>query len=418
MIKRLVKHINNNGKNLIILSDQGLVSGVNFIVSTILARYLGLDLFGLFALGWMVVLFASSFHQAFIVSPLYTLYPKSDNKPAYASATTSIQLLFTAAVFLVSFAVVEVSVSIYPEWAFGNTSLIIAFTTVAFVMNDYFRRLFFSQQKPAKTLIADIVGYGFQPVILLMLWHNGMLDIRNAFITIGSLLTLSVLIFWIGFYRDGISLNFRPILTQKWHFSKHLIGTALLQWLTGNLFIVIAGSLLGPFAVGAVRMAQNIVGVLHVLFLALENIVPVRSAQIMKRYGEQRMFRHIGKITLIAAVPTFVILLAIALGAGDLIQLLYGSEYLQYKSLLYAFAGLYILVFIGTMVRFVIRTKENNRIILTSYIVGTIASLAIVHPSVTMFGVYGVVIGLFVTQLINISIYLFSLKSQLKWLFR
>src|SRR4051812_3398123 len=63
------------GAATLTLADQGIVSACNFALSVLLARGLGLERFGVFALGWTVVLFALSFSQALVVAPLLCLAP-------------------------------------------------------------------------------------------------------------------------------------------------------------------------------------------------------------------------------------------------------------------------------------------------------------------------------------------------------
>ena len=418
MIRSLLNRILSEKEKVTVLFDQSLVSGVNFVVSALLARLLGLDQFGLFALAWMVVLFASSLHQALIISPLYTIYPKSEEKEKYLAKLTYTQILFSSIVLAITYIIVEVTVHLNPEWGSDYISIIISSAAAIFVTNDYFRRLMFSIHKAKSALYMDLIGYGLQPISILVLYHFDFLTLSTALISTSSLLGVSTILAATVFYKGGINKDVGTVVKQNWKFSKYLFGTAILQWFTGNMFIVVAGTILGPFAVGAVRMAQNIVGVLHILFLAMENIIPLRAAEVMKRYGEKRMLRHIGKSTLYAAVPTLVILASIVISAPILITKIYGAQYLEYKELLYAFTGLYILIFIGTMVRFIIRTKENNRVILVSYVICTLISVATAKPTIELFGIYGVILGLFMTQLITIGIYLFTLKTELKWLFK
>lgn len=169
---------------------------------------------------------------------------------------------------------------------------------------------------------------------------------------------------------------------------------------------------------GAIRIAQNIVGVLHVLFAAMENIIPVRAAELLNNKGKKIMLNYIGKIAKQALIPTLFFLFLIAIFREELITFFYGSEFIEFSILLIAFCLLYILVFIGTLIRFIIRTIENNKIIFISYIVTTLFSLSFANLIVEHFLITGVIIGLFSVQILTLSIYLFSLRNDLKWIFK
>ena len=73
--------------------DQMVVSGGNFTIGLLLARWLGLDDFGAFTLLWMVVLFALSLNMALITKPLLTLVPKKKNQEGYLGSVHSLQII-------------------------------------------------------------------------------------------------------------------------------------------------------------------------------------------------------------------------------------------------------------------------------------------------------------------------------------
>lgn len=414
-----IENISKNKGKLLLLADQGLVSGVNFTNGILLARFLGLDEYGMFALAWMTVLFVSSLHKAFIISPLYALLPKQTDKDAYRASLLFIQIGFSTLSLILVFALSEISFRFYPEWCRPYLSILLACAAAIFSLQDYLRRLFFSSNRPSTVLILDVLAYGLQPILILALHHFSRLNLTTAFASIITVFLASVFLGLSIIRKRRIDARMVfAVLRRHWVFSKFLIGTALLQWVSGNLFIAVAGGILGPIAVGAIRIAQNVVGVLHVLFLAMENLVPVQASELLHSEGKRPMLAYIGSITKQAAIPTLLLLTIISIFRGEIINLLYGAEYLQFNGVLLAFCLLYVLVFIGTILRFVIVTLENNQTIFISYVVSSIFSLILAKPFVTQFGVVGVMAGLFAMQFLTLSIYLFTLKRDLQWLFK
>jgi O-antigen/teichoic acid export membrane protein len=214
-------------------------------------------------------------------------------------------------------------------------------------------------------------------------------------------------------------LKFNPkkikaVILEHWDFSKWLTATALLQWFSGNLFIIAAGAILGPRAVGATRMAQNIVGITHVLFLAMENIIPVRAAGFQRDGGTEKMFGYLWKFTLQMGMITLTLLGLISIFSKQIILSFYGSEFVEYQYLLVAFCILYVIIFIGYPLRYAIRTLERTRLIFVSFIASSIFSVLTAYPIIKTFGLTGVIIGLMLTQLITLGIYIFSLRNDLR----
>src|SRR3546814_16720755 len=73
---------------------------------------------------------------------------------------------------------------------------------------------------------------------------------------------------------------FRRILARHWTFSKWLLPSALLFWLSSQAFIAVSGVMLGAAATGSLKAATTITGVLNLLILSLNNFAPVQASCI------------------------------------------------------------------------------------------------------------------------------------------
>tara|TARA_B110000259_G_scaffold69707_1_gene82063 strand:+ start:1350 stop:2606 length:1257 start_codon:yes stop_codon:yes gene_type:complete len=414
MIRKLINVTSKNTHQLMVLFDQALVSGVNFLIAILLARLLGIEDFGLYVFGWMLVLFVSSVQLAFIVSPLFTIYPKQKNASNYLGGLHVVQLGFSIVTFVLSLVVVKAVFIYKPEWEIEGVFYSLPLVAALFVLQDFYRRINFTLKKPIRSLISDSVSYGGQPIGILLLNHFEILSIHHIFLAISVLFSVSITY---NLPKINLTLNISNIkntISENWLFSKYLVGTALLQWVSGNFFIIVAGGILGAVAIGAIRIAQNVVGVLHVLFLAMENIVPIKGAEILDKKGNISSLRYFKQMLFKGGALTLIVLLLIAFFRTQIISIFYGDEYLQYVNLLLGFTALYVLVFVGTILGFVIRTFEMNSIFFWSYIITTLFGLMVAQPLITKTGIYGVLIGLFISQLINISFYVIKLNSKLK----
>lgn len=404
-------------------SDQAVVSGTNFLVGIMLARALGMDAYGTFVLGWMGVLFASSIQQAIILNPLYTLLPKKveEEKTLFKGGIVAMQLALTVLTIIIGYATIPAIRYYLPTET--STDFLIALPLVmgAYVTQDFLRRMLFVEGKANMALVGDIVAYGFQIPILGALWFTGILSLNSALIVIGSCFSASTFV-------NLFALKFEPIkqlnlvtrnsllavFSECWTFAKYLVATSLLQWFSGNAFIVVAGGIIGPAAIGAVRIAQNVMGVLHVLFLALENTVPIKAAQLLKEKGEVGLMGFMKQITTNAGLVTLAVAGSVAVFAKPILGFLYGPEYVGYNDVLTAFAALYLLIFLGTVLRFAIRTLQKNQYIFITYVLTTIFSMLGAEPIVEAFGIYGILLGLFGVHTITLLVFTISLKSELK----
>ncbi|MFK7757414.1 MAG: lipopolysaccharide biosynthesis protein [Flavobacteriales bacterium] len=414
----VLNFVRNNREKGLVLADQGLVSGVNFLVGIILARFLSVELFGLFSLAWMVIYFASGLQQSFLTAPLFALTVKQKDTSSWFGRLASTQLALSVLSFAFVFIALEIAYYFQPSWRFSGVTLTLSLLTAVYLFNDFSRRIMFVQNDPEKALKIDILGYALQPVFIGSLYLFDLLELWTALAAVLAAQVLSTLYILLVIRPNFQYVGIGETALKLWVYSKYLLATALLQWSSANYIILYAASILGPAAIGAIRVSQNLMGVLNVLFQAMENIIPARSAEALQRGGNQALQIYIKKITLQLLIPVILFLGSIALFNEEIIKLIYGEEYVPYSFVLVSFCGIYLFVFLGTLLRFVIRTLEHNQLIFISYVLTTVFSLLVGKILASSFGLEGVMIGIAGTQLISFLSFIIYLKFKVKWNFR
>jgi O-antigen/teichoic acid export membrane protein len=414
-----IPKILQRNSTVLVYTDQALVSGLSFLSSIVLARYLGINGFGVYSIAWIGVLIASSINQPFIIAPMQTLSAKKEpeQQKIYLQALVIKQLLFAAIMGLLSFFAVIIMSYVLKDWKVESIILAFPLAVFSFLLQDFFRRYFFVTGKPHISIVIDAIAYGGVLLSAFCIHFIRAMDAQFILLlTAVFFLYASLVALWsLKELRFNIQ-HIKEVVLEHWDFSKWLTATALLQWFSGNLFIIAAGAILGPMAVGATRMAQNIVGVTHVLFLAMENIIPSRAANSQKTGGNHGMFKYLWKFTLQMGCITFTMLALIAIFSRQIIETCYGVDFLEYRHVLIGFCALYVIVFLGYPLRYAIRTLEKTRLIFISFIASSAFSLLCAYPIIKSFGLNGVVAGLMVTQLITLIIYSLSLKKELRHL--
>ncbi len=396
-----------------VLFDQAVLSGTNFLTGILLARFLGIEIYGLFALLWMVVLFGLSFSQAFITKPMLSLGPQIEAKDRnnYFSALHAVQLLFSLLSFMIAVIGFVLFITIFGfEMPSKSLIFIIPLILVLFLIYDFYRKYFFVLGQLKWPIIIDVLFAIFQISGLLFLYLLNAFSLENVFMLIAFVYFILNLL---GFSKISAP-NFAKkglvrIVNQHHEYAKWLIGTALLQWLCGNFFIIAGGGILGTAAVGAVRIAQNVIGLTHVIFLAMENIVPVYAAKHFKSGGIKSLYRFLKKLSIQSGSIILIILISISVFARFIIKFLYGVEFVSFSYVLVGFCIIYLLVFIGHPLRFALRTLQMTKPIFIGYTWGAVFSLVSAYTMLNNWGMMGLLGGMFITQLITQLVYTFSL---------
>ena len=386
------------------LTDQAMVSGVNFLTGILLARFLGIREFGVYSLAWLSVLFVSSLQFAVIVSPMMSIGPKQTETEIapYYGAVLAQQVIFSSFSFVLLYAGALASEAF--GWHVAHLALPLALAALAFQMQDFLRRYFFTCNRAPAAFVCDAISYGGRLCMLIIISQMAILDSARALWIVAGTSALAALIAAFGFERPVYRLaTFASVAKRHWQSSKWLTASTLLQWTSGNLFILATGAFLGVTAVGALKAAQNVIAVTHILFQGIENVLPVRSGAHYRRGGAQALVAYLRKVAWSGGVATAGIAALAWMFAEFWLQLLYGEEFRPFANLLRWYAVVYVVMFICLPLRIGLRTIEYTQPIFVGYLVTTLTTLVSIYPLIQYFGLSGVMTGMLGLQIIMLA---------------
>jgi O-antigen/teichoic acid export membrane protein len=391
------------GRTPAALFDQGLVSAANFLTNVLLARAFGVRDYGVFALAWIAVLFANSLQYALIVTPMMSVGPKQDpaERSAYYSSVLVQQITFSLLAAAVMFVGVRLSVRFHPEWRVSSLALPISGATLAYLLQDFLRRYFFCSGQSKRALITDIVSYLTQIPIIFWLARKQIIAVPGALWIIAGTSFLSFITCIVWYERLTIHApTMSAVLRRHWHIARWLTPTAFMQWGAGNLFLLAAPVYYGAAASATLRAANNIVGVAHVWFLGLDNVVPAEAAHRVRVAGVDGMLTYIKKIVLQWGGVTLAFTSIIASFPVFWLRLTYGAKYSSDGTVLRLYALLYLIIFTASPLRAALQALEYTAPIFWAYPALIAFSVALAGPFARTLGLNGVILGMCATQII------------------
>lgn len=392
------------------LLDQAWVSGVNLLLGLLLVRWGSLELFGNYVLLFMAISLMSSLQQALILSPMSSIAPKmaAKEQSEYFSSAFWMQMGLMGITLVMGFIAMGTATFFDFKVPF---SLLLAI--VAFLMQEYMRRLFFIQGKVEKALIIDIAAYGGLLAGVATVAWTGQLTVATVFGIMAGSFGLAVLVSKSNFGQKELNLTLlKQYALRHWRQAKWLASASLLQFFSGNFFILAAAPILGAGAVGAVRMVQSLMGAFNVLFLAIENIVPIRAAGAFARGGFREMFQYL-KISSAKMILVYLpILLGFVFIGDELLLVFYGEEGNAAFPLILPFCLLYFLILPGYPLRYALRAIEQTQAFLWAYALSSVFALLFARPMLGEWGILAIPFGLICTQVMMQACYAFSLYSQ------
>ena len=386
------------------LADQAMVSGVNFLAAILLARYLGIEEFGVFSLAWLVVGMVSGMQQSVVSMLMMSIGPKQEDTklPSYYAAVFMQQAVFASVTSIFVLGGAIATSIVYPDWEIGPLVLPLAAATFAYQTQDFVRRYFFACGRMLAALGIDAVSYLGQLAALSWLFVVESLSPASALWAIAATAAAAVLIGMLHLGPlDWGRADFSAVLKRHWRMARWLGITTLIGMTTRMLFPATAGALLGPAAVGALKAAQNLMGIAQVLFFALENVVPRRAAQHYHQSGIFALIRYLVRVASFGGAMTLCVTVFFALAPEFWLRLIFGEEFASYGNLVRWYAAIYLVSFARIPLGAGFRALEETRPMFLATCVQACIAIAVAYPLISALGVTGVVIGMLIAAAVG-----------------
>lgn len=392
-----------------------MVSGTNFLVGILLVRYLGIEQYGVFVLVWMIVQFFLGIQNALIISPMMSIAPKMamGERAGYYASTLILQVCLMLTVFATTIIFILLPSQFRPAWLTNAAMLPLLACFVFVQFQDYIRRNLFSNMASRQAFCVDVVAYGGQlPLIFFVVSEFPSVETALLVIAVSMLVAVGIGYRWLNL-SSASKGNLKLVTVRHWASSKWLLGSTILQWLSGNYFLIVAATLLGPAVVGAIRAAQNLLGLTHILFQGLENVVPREASLRYHESGSLALRHYLTKVLLLLLTGTGLVAIAAAILAEPLLRLVYGHLDQSSVTAMMWYVPIYMLIAASLPLRAGLRSLEQTRAIFVAYVIGAIFSILSANYFIDHYAVNGVMAGMLVIQIIMALVSATSLYSGL-----
>jgi O-antigen/teichoic acid export membrane protein len=394
--------------------DQGVVSSANFVTGILLARIMGVDEFGRYVLAWTVVLFAQSIQNAAILAPMLSIGPKYDGEAAreYFDAAILRQRIYVIASALVSWSGLKIAAVVTSIEQLHAIAFPVAVAVLVSQTQEFVRRYYFAAMRPKRSLVADTIRYCLQVCLIIIISHfsEGTMSTEAALWIGIAAATAGCLVWdsgWLRWPNLGKSLS-----AADWHYSKWLIASSLMGWVTGNFIFVVVGAQIGVAAVAGLRAIQTLVGTTHLLYMALENAIPSEASRIFAQRGYSRSAVYLLYVMVAGGGVTALVAGILAISSEFWLGLLFGPQFIKFGALVKWWAVIEVFAFIIFVAATWLRTLEKTRIIFAANAGAALVLIAAIYPLIKYFALQGAVAGIIVAQLASLAVYVAAIRAD------
>jgi O-antigen/teichoic acid export membrane protein len=399
-MKSLKKLITSD--NCLVLIDQAIYSGTNFLLTLFIAKNLKISEFGIYSTLMLFTFLALSLTHALIIEPFQVNVMKLKKRKKYF-----VFLTLSIVVCLIAFLLLSIIPTLLIK-TYNYSIFECSFFIATYIFQDFFRKLLLGINK-----IKIVIAIDFFFVILLIIWFSNAFEVLNLRITILIIALANLISATIGMVF--IATNYAFPKKWKLYLKAHVnhgrwtVGIAILQWGSSNFFVLISGIYIGIEALGALRLVQSIFGILNIFLQTIENYFLPKIATLYHD-NKQLAKDYLFKISTQGALIFGVILSLLFLFSSKIIVISGGYKYEKYSYLIQFMCVLYFVIFLSYPVRIMIRIQLLNKIFFYGYLFSFLFSIISFHFLLRHFNLSGAILGLITNQLIMILYW----KNQLK----
>ncbi len=394
------------------LADQALVSLTSFLMMVLLARVLTPEDFGAFVLAYGGLLFANALQSGLFTIPHNVLgATRSGTRYRRYTATT----LVTQFGFSLCLAAVALGIYVVGSasgWESASLFLAMAPAVVAWQIQEYLRRVFYTEGRLRAAFMNDCVSYAGQIGFIVLFWQLGWLTGPRAICLLGLTSGLAALV-GVWQLRDRIGARFdRRSVGDNWHFGKWLFGASFVQSGRIQLYLWMIGGFVSITAAGLYRAAQNLVAPTHIMMLAVRSVATPRAAAIEEQEGQPAMQQYLTRIAWLGLIPIAIYLLVVSLAAEPLLNALYAGQYDGYAWLVWLFSIVYLLAYAGQILTIMLSAMQIPRAILVAETATLIVAVGIGAPVILAFGIEGAMAVDLIAGLTLLGVLYFRLRQH------
>jgi len=378
------------------IADYGLISGSNFLLGVLLARWLTPEHYGAYALAFSIYVLVAFLYQALLLEPLSVFSGTSyhDNNRGYLLTAT---WLHWGISFVVCFLLGATAVAARVWW--HSPVLAVAFAGVALatpfiLIHAMARRSFYLKLSPAPAAFASLFYCLLVTGGVFVAYRQNWLTAFTAYLLMGlaSLVSGIIMVFQLNRRLERVPgrPHIKEVWGKHWEYGKWALGTCVVGWIPNYVYIPLVSGLSGVAAAGELRALLNFSAPLLQTFAALSMLFLSYAAREQGKNGRSGLTSLTWKLTLLFAGGGAVYWAMVIPLRIPLFHLVYGGRYIESSSLIPLFALETMMWSAALGPAIVLRAMESPRSLFFANTAASVVALILGVPATRYFGLRGV----------------------------
>jgi O-antigen/teichoic acid export membrane protein len=388
------------GKGGLAVLDQGLISGSNFVISVLLARWLVPEQYGAYAvaLGINVLLF--TVYQSLLLEPMSVFGGSSYREclRGYLGSLFWIHAAASVCIFVAFGASALVAKLLAPASVLPGALLGVTIASPFILFFGLARRSVYLQFSPLRSTIGSFVYSLSLLAALYGLFRGGLLSPMTAFLLMGLASAATSFYLWTHLRRTLSSHSIVPPGVREswgrhWRYGRWALAGSFVGWIPAYIYYPLLSSFGGMAHSGQLRALMNLTLPIEQMKGALGLLLIPYAARVQHMKGRSSAQKLSIKLTLLVLGGAVAYWAAILPLQGPLFHLLYSGRYSEVVHLLPVVA-------IGSVVwtaaygpAIVLRGMNSPQSYFLAWALATGVSLIVGIPATWRYGLTGAIWG-------------------------
>ncbi len=400
--------------------DQALISGSNFAISILLARWLGAEQYGAYAVAFGIFVLLSLVYQALVLEPMAVFGGSSYRNCLRGYLNTLLRIHVVISVSLCT--VLGISAFVLHGMAQqGGLAGALAGVTIASPCVLVFwlaRRMFYLELSPAEAAGGSLLYCALILSALFIAFHRGLLSPFTAFLFIALGAFVTSLVLWIRLRSQLRKGDPGPALgeawSRHWGYGKWALASSIAGWIPAYIYYPLVSSFHGMAASGQLKALMNLTLPLEQTKAALSMLFLPYAARVAARKDGTGAAALTAQMTGLAFAGGLIYWALILPFPKQVFHLMYSSKYTEVIHLL-------PLVAIGSVVwsaaygpAIALRGMESPDLVFKAFAIATLGSLVVGIPATWYFGLKGAIWGGNLADFCSLVMVFVVLKRKLR----
>lgn len=407
------------GNGSLAIGDQVFISGSNFLLSILLARWSSAAEYGAFALAFAIFLLLSQLHQSLLLEPMSVFgssYSGSRLKRYYGSLLQMQNGMVIAISVPLAIAALVVQYFVHsPQLAAALWGVTIASPFVLLFWMA--RRAFYLEHAPGRAAAGAMVYTVVTLLALFIVRQRGAITSFSAFIVMGAAaLVTSIAMFRRlkpRFRRESTDPKFGPECKHHWQYGSWALAGALAMWIPQNIYYAIlpAGAQ-GMAAAADIRALLNLAVPLQRTTAALGMLLLPYVARAYSEGGHKaarNLTRNMGWLFTAGSLLYWAVILLLR---DRVLHLLYAGKYDSLNHLLPWLAVSSIMSAVLSAVIVALRAMRSPKTVFWAHAVSGAVALAIGIPASWVWGVSGVIFSFIICNVATLVAVMWLMRRR------